>query len=337
MNASKNKWGIAAKILTTICSGLLGVLLTLGYQHFFAQPTSFTFIYNGNEVQVTETDYIQVMEENDNLKNELKTAQEKIDTLQLDLSSFSDQIEERNSVDAINTLMAQASTYWKNEEYIQALTLLKNTTIQSEDIKSLYVDYSNKYAVTLLSEAGRLISEYKYDDATALLSNATPLVADPTSLQNRINEIGNHDPQKLSSMKISSSRDVAQQEEKSYVDTVGNSYSPGNLFTASAYYERYGFASFYLGKKYTSLSGTLAVADISADKGYSGWLEIYSVVGDNYTQIYKSPTLDRMTEPISLAGINVSGAEWVEIRFNNNNSTSNGFVVLISDVMLYSL
>lgn len=337
MDNIKNKFVMIPRILGVVCSGLLGVFLTIGYQHFFVKPTSFTFFYNGNEVQVTETDYIQVIEENKNLKSELETLQGENDALQLEIASFEDQIGARNSTEAINHLVEQASTYWGNFEYVQALTLLKNSGIESEDIDALYVDYSNKYVVTLLSEADSLLSEHKYDKAVTLLSNAILLVPDPTLLQNKIKEIGNHEPQKLSNMKISSSRDVSRQEEKSYIDTVGNSYSPGNLFTISAYYDRYGYASYYLGKQYNSLSGTIAVADISSDDGYSGWLEIYSVIGDNYTQVYKSPVLERMTEPISLEGISISGAEWLEIRFNNNTSNWNRFVVLISDVMLYSL
>ena len=60
-------------VLISICSGLIGVLLTIGYQHFFGQPQSFTFIYNGEEMIVTESDYTELIEQNKTLQNENST------------------------------------------------------------------------------------------------------------------------------------------------------------------------------------------------------------------------------------------------------------------------
>lgn len=60
-------------ILISIFSGLIGVLLTIVYQHFFGHPQSFTFIYNGEEMIVTESDYTELIEQNKTLQNENST------------------------------------------------------------------------------------------------------------------------------------------------------------------------------------------------------------------------------------------------------------------------
>ena len=59
------------KFMISICSGLLGVFITIGYQHYFAKPPSFTFIYNGEEIVVSESTYTGIIKENEKLKNEL--------------------------------------------------------------------------------------------------------------------------------------------------------------------------------------------------------------------------------------------------------------------------
>lgn len=332
--AKKSKIAEALKVLS---SGFLGVVVTIAYQHFFNSPQSFTFLYNGNEIMVTETEYVELVEQNATLQEQLQTAQSK-------LSSLQTEVENQKSNAAIEQLLRQATDYWNNADYVQALTVLKNTSVQSEDIQLLYSNYSTEYTVTVLAQADSMIAEKRYDEAVSLLTAGQNIVSDPTEIQKKISQIRDNSPAKLSKLKITSSRFFDIQDSKSLVDTVGNSYPSGNLFTTYAEGDsNYGYASFYLGKKYSGITGTIAVSDESEDVGLEGWVEIYTITGEDYTRLYQSPMLNRMSTPISLPDLNISNADWIEIRYYNKENyysladRYHSLQIIISDVTLYSL
>ena len=60
------------EIAISLFSGIIGVILTICYQHFFNPPQSFTFIYNGEEMVVTKSDYTEIMDENEFFKKEIE-------------------------------------------------------------------------------------------------------------------------------------------------------------------------------------------------------------------------------------------------------------------------
>lgn len=64
-------------VLISLFSGIIGVILTICYQHFFSSPQSFTFIYNGEKMVVTESTYTELIEENENLYRELSEIKSK--------------------------------------------------------------------------------------------------------------------------------------------------------------------------------------------------------------------------------------------------------------------
>lgn len=353
---AKVKKSRIADFFKVVCSGLFCTVLTLLYTHFLNPPQSFTFLYNGNEVIVTEAEYMDLVEQNTSLTEQLETQQseyvelieqntdlaKQLEALQGELSSLQAQIESQESIQAIEQLLKQATDYWNNSDYIQALTALKNSSIQSEDIQTLYSSYSAEYTLNLLAQADKMISEKRYDDAISLLTAGQNLVSDPTDIQHKVSEIRDNDPIKLSELKITSSRFFDLQDSKSLVDTVGNSYPSGNLFTTRARGDsEYGYASFYLGKKYTGITGIIAVSDESEDSGLEGWIEIYSVTNEEYSMLYKSPLLSRMSIPIELPELNLSGADWIEIRYYNKENyfslSYHSLQIIISDIMLYSL
>lgn len=120
-----------------------------------------------------------------------------------------------------------------------------------------------------------------------------------------------------------------------------------NLFVTRAEGDNgYGYATFYLGKKYTGLSGTIAVSDESENRSdiqLEGWIEIYSKNGDDeYCHLYSSPILSRITSPIDIPEVNLKNADWLEIRYYNNGdyfSLAGGYhslEVLLADFMVYS-
>lgn len=327
------------KFFEITCSGIIGVILTLAFQYFFVKPQAFTFVYDGNEVVVTESTYTELVENNKKMKNNISSLETQIQELQNELES-------RNSKENITLTIKNATEYWNNSEYVQALTLLKNCGVNSSDILTLYHDYSEEYCVDVLGKVDNLLLERKYDEAKELLSESKALVDNSTILENKLTEINNNTPLKLSNLKISASRYFNLNESKPIEDSVGNKYSSGNLFVTRAEGDNgYGYATFYLGQKYTGLSGTIAVSDESENRNdiqLEGWIEIYSKNGNEYSHLYTSPILSRMTSPITIPEVNLKDTDWLEIRYYNNGnyfSLAGGYhslEVLLSDFMIYS-
>lgn len=334
------------EIAISLFSGIIGVILTICYQHFFNPPQSFTFIYNGEEMVVTESTYTEIMEENSSLKNEIETTQKQVNELQEQIKKQQLELDEQNSLDEINKIIENATSYWNNNDFVQTLTLLKNSKTKSTDISSLYEKYSEEYILKLLTQADLLISERKYDVAIEILKEGKSVVYNDKMLNDKINEINNNQPIKLSDLKISASRFFSQNQDRPIEDTVGNKYSAGNTYITYAEGEsNYGYATFYLGKKYTSLNGIVAVSDESenrSDTQLKGWIEIGTKIGDEFNPLWSSQTLSRMTSTEEIPELDLRDAEWLEIRYYNNGEYWNlaagyhSLRVIISDVMIYS-
>lgn len=73
-------------LFTTIFSGIAGAIITIAYQHFFANSQSFIFIYNGEEVLVTESNYLELTEENIKLNNDINKLQSDYHELEISKS-----------------------------------------------------------------------------------------------------------------------------------------------------------------------------------------------------------------------------------------------------------
>lgn len=84
--------------LISICSGIVGVLLTIGYQHFFAQPQPVTLIYSGEET--VDAELSKVLEENESLKSELKELQFQYQNLQVLYNAMKAEASDTQSVTA---------------------------------------------------------------------------------------------------------------------------------------------------------------------------------------------------------------------------------------------
>lgn len=104
--------------LSTIFSGIAGVIITIGYQHFFAINQSLVFIYNGEEVLVTESEYIELFEENADLNGKLNKLQ--LDYNELEISKnviqtqYNDVINQNNDLnDKIDKLIEANSKFEK--------------------------------------------------------------------------------------------------------------------------------------------------------------------------------------------------------------------------------
>lgn len=66
------------KILEISCSGLAGIFLSLGYQHFIAPSPEITVVINGEEVSLTES---ELQKQLNSTQNKLDTATEQLNEL----------------------------------------------------------------------------------------------------------------------------------------------------------------------------------------------------------------------------------------------------------------
>lgn len=303
--------------------------------------------FDSIEKDMSYEDTLQaIFKENEDLKNNIGDLNIEINNLNNQINEQQAKIEQQNSADEINKIIQDATDYWNNSNYIQALTLLKNSKAKSLDIASLYEKYSDEYIMKLLSQADLYISERKYDEAIDILKGGKTVVNNDKMLNDKINDINNNQPIKLSDLKISASRFFGQNQDKPIEDTVGNRYSAGNSFITYAEGEsNYGYATFYLGGEYTSLNGIVAVSDESenrSDTQLKGWVEIGTKNGDNFNPLWSSQTLSRMTSTEEIPELDITDAEWLEIRYYNNSeywSLAAGYHslrVIISDVMIYN-
>lgn len=326
------------KFFEITCSGIAGVILTLLFQYFFVQPQSFAFVYDGNEIVVTESTYTELVENNRLLEDNITLLETQVEALQNELHSV-------NSQEKTIETVRNATEYWNNSKYVQALITLRNCGLKSHDIATLYRNYSEEYCTVILREVDDLIKEKKHDEAKTLLLDSKALVDNSSALDNKLAEINNNAPLKLSNLKIAASRYFYFNESKPIEDSVGNKYFSENIFITMAEGDSgYGYATFYLGQKFTGLSGTIAVSDKSenrSDTQLEGWIEIYSKNGDEYSHLYTSPILSRMVSPITIPEVSLQDSEWLEIRYYNNGnyfSLAGGYhslEIILADFTVY--
>jgi hypothetical protein len=94
-----------------------------------------------------------------------------------------------------------------------------------------------------------------------------------------------------------------------FIDTVHNTYIEHAMCLLNESYTTY-----FLGGKYKTLSGTLAIADDSSSKG-TVQITIYD--SDTGDILYTTDTLDRVTKPIDVT-VNVENIDFITIKQSNN-------------------
>lgn len=310
---------VVAHILEIGCSGLAGVVLSIGYNHFLAPSQSFTFIYNGEEVVVTESTYSELVEENSALNKELSSVQKQLSDLQT-------QIDQQNSTEEIEKIIQNATEYWNSSDYLQCLTLLKNSKSKSTDIESLYKQYSIEYCNVLLLQADQYISERNYDEAIKILSEGSILVNDNESLNNKIKEIKNK-PSALLSNLTPVSGDIESIWNAGQKDNYNNSYTSG--ICLQQYHNEAAHVVYSLDGKYTVLTGKFVLTEDYKNTDGNYVLYAYSLEDGEMKFINKSSVLSTATRPIDIK-FDVTGVMDLVLEVYDSNKSNNnaktGFV-----------
>lgn len=185
------------EILLSLFSGIIGILLTIGYQHFFSPSQSFTFIYNGEEMVVTESDYTEIMEENELLKKEINENRNKFIELEKQIEDQQAKINQQNSEEEINKIIQSATEYGNSFDYVQALSILNNVENKTSEINFLINDYTQKYESIIIEQVNNLKTEEKLDEASNLINDAINILPDSQILKDKLQEIKNSYPKNM--------------------------------------------------------------------------------------------------------------------------------------------
>lgn len=316
------------RVFDTVFSGLAGALFTGVISILIALRfgnTSFNIIIDGEKVKVTPIEYQALLDENEKLKEDCVN-------LSNELLSYKELIESYSNYDKTADIIDKAQLYLDRGRTEEAIILLKNSPIKNSDIENLYEEYALEYNIDVMNNVENLIRDHKIDEAKTLLERALTLVPDKSIICAKIEEIEAIKPTKLSDLPVSSSRHFSNEDEYSHKDTIGNNYSPNNLFSLS-YYQSYGYVKCPLNSKYSYLKGEIAID--SGSKDSSGRIEILIADDDgNYTLIYESPNLNRSKLPYEIENIPLENKQWLEIRYHDDNFFG-GLTVLLSNFILY--
>lgn len=216
----------------------------------------------------------------------------------------------------IKSTMAEAESYVSNGDISSALTLITDSINQygikdTTELDNYYNNVSADYVSMIMEKVEKLCEEENYISALNMLTNAQDVVyADEfIAAVERINEIK---PTYLYDLKYStSSRYEVIDTGESLMDTIGNTYTVGNLFQISAKSNSWsdddnGSVEYYLGYNYNYLNGVISVSD-TTEEGASATLKIM----DGDVVLY---TLDltRTTTPTPIC-IDVSSVNWLKI------------------------
>lgn len=243
-----------------------------------------------------------IYQERENDKKEIESLNTQLSDLNTKIIDQQAKIDQQNSTEEVNKIIKNATEYWNNSDFVQSLTLLKNSKTQSEDIKTLYEQYSNEYVISLLNQADELISERDYNAAVEILKEGTVLVSDNRMLNEKIDTINNKPTALLSNLTPVSGeiKSIWNVREK---DNYGNTYTSGICLHQS--YNKAAHVVYSLDGKYTTLTGKFVLDEASKNTDGNYVLYAYSLKDGNMSLIYTSPILSTATRPINVE-INVS-------------------------------
>ncbi len=212
----------------------------------------------------------------------------------------------------------------------QAVDTIGNDNIFTEK-KS---EYEDAYVSEVELQSNKYIEAKDFKAADEIIQSAFEKFPQNEKLHSLRSKVDGMRPVELKDLTISDSQDYDQLSGQSVVkDTVGNIYSTENLFsldycTNSFSFKDQSFATYYLGRVYSTMSLTLAVSYDGGDTG--SCLTIY---GNNDTVLYTTGTTGRQFAP-ALVEIDVSGLDWITFRISDNDYRDH-IVWLIANPCLY--
>lgn len=336
MRTSHNS--IKASVISSIAGAVVGAIITGGISVFINISNQDTIKKNTVETlsvyfdsvdkDMSYEDALQtIYKENENLNVE-------INNLKTQLNNAEDQINQQNSQEEINKVIQNATDYWNNSDYVQALTFLKNSKSKSADIESLYEKYSTEYSNNLLLQADSLVTERKRDEAIKLLKEGSILVSNNKEINDKISEINSKPVALLSNLVPVSGTNNDEQYNTWDIaaqDNYGNKYASG-IYLRQRYNDKARLV-YALDNKYTTLTGKFVLSEDSKNTDGNYILYAYTLVNGEMNILYESPILTTATRPIDVE-INVSNVTDLVLEVYDPNKMSNNAWTAFVDAKL---
>lgn len=279
-------------------------------------------------IEIISSNYEMLNSENEELRKKLEAFQ-------------GEEVIAQNVINSIE----KAKTFYQEGDFVSALKTLQTVNDGSNpEVEHLYSMYQKEYELHVIEEVNAFIQNKNYSQAQNELNFALSIIPNSGALSIKQSELKESIPQPIQKLKLGYSRYYEFRDGK-VSDSVGNSYSSGVGVIYAEGKEGYGTATYYTGKNYKYFSAQISVSDeseIRDDSNLCGWIEIYTKNGDEYTKIWESVMLDRLTIPQKINDLKIDNAEWIEIRYYNageywNLSGGNHSLrILITDGMVYN-
>lgn len=146
-------------ILKIGCSGLVGVILTIGYQHFFSKSVqSITVIIDGKEAIVTEKDYSELYKQKTNLENQLFNNTQELDETKDKLNQTENELK---------TLSKDVTNYEYYDMKINIDGVDKNNFVKG------FLDIDGREFISFDSLNEIISEDINYEDNTLYIGHST--------------------------------------------------------------------------------------------------------------------------------------------------------------------
>lgn len=278
-----------------------------------------------------ETKQVDTIEEYEEAIETLTIALKIVDDNE-DLSKRLDELENGYAALLKSEALSNGTQYIKDGKYKELFELLKKACEKNSgdnELNNLQKTAEEEYVKIVQAKVDEYRSQDQYSEAVKYLNEAVKILENNSTLNELLNDVQSSVPIDLCNMKISESdRYEAGTELSVMEDSVGNVYSPGNLFKLSPYYGSIAYATYYVKGEYTRIKGTIAVADDS----YTSDIGKISILDQDGKILYTSGNMSRTTAPKTI-DVDIRGAEWITISCENSEGYN--FRAFVADWVLF--
>lgn len=271
----------------------------------------------------TLSEYFTAVDKDMTYKDALQTVYEENQNLKNDVKELNSQLEEQNAVDEVNQTIKNATEYWNNSDYNQALSALNNFKNKSPEINSLIEEYTKEYEQYISGQADTLKNE-NIDEANKIVKDALNVLPESKVLKDKLTEIENSYPHNM--VDVVPAYQSGGNEYKEYTSSHngtseffmmgGIKYRNGMTFNADINaFNDVSWAVYNLDKRYNNLEFMLGHVDAS-DLGSETFLEIYY---DGELKEEISVTPDMLPKQVS---IDISGVSQLKMQVHSSGSDS---------------
>lgn len=278
-----------------------------------------------------ETQQVETIEEYEEAIETLTIALKIVDENE-DLSKRLNELENGYAALLKSEALSNGTQYIKDGKFKELFELLKKACEKNSgdnELNNLQKTAEEEYVKIVQAKVDEFRSQDQYSEAIKYLDEAVKILEGNSTLNDLLNSVKSSVPIELSSLKISESERYEPGAELSVAeDSIGNIYSPGNLFKMSPNYSSSAYATYYLKGEYSRIKGIIAVSDDSKLANIGK----VSILDENGKILYTSGDMSKTTVPKTI-DVDIRGIEWMTIICENSDGYQ--FRGFISDWVLY--